>query len=328
MESKRTLRALIVQCFRQLTRGSRARPMSPGDPVSGGSIMIFVSGANGQFAGAVIRSLMERGAAVAVGTRNVDSAFARELADRGVRVRQADFRDPDSMRRALEGVSKALFIPTYDTNDVRLQQNLNALGAAREAGVQHVMYASFLRAESQRVEHSRLVHYPTEQAIRASGLKFTILRHALYADILVGDLKDTLGSGLLQRPNGKARCAYIPRADLGVSAAQLLLRDEPSGHVYTETMEQTYSGQEIAALMSEVFARPVRFQAVPATEWPRYMTEHWGVPPELSKSTVGTMQAVEAGEFDLATNDYREVTGHPARTMRQFLEGVRDSVRP
>jgi hypothetical protein len=53
------------------------------------------------------------------------------------------------------------------------------------------------------------------------------------------------------------------------------------------------------------------------------MTEHWGVPPELSKSTVGTMQAVEAGEFDVVTNDYARITGHPPQTMHQFLESFR-----
>ncbi len=145
------------------------------------------------------------------------------------------------MRRALAGVSKALFIPTYDSNDLRLQQNMNAIEAAQAVGVKHVVYASFLRAESALVEHSRLVHFPTEQSIRKSGLGFTILRHALYADIVAGDLSDTLKTGLFRRPGGKTRCAYISRADLGISAAQVLLRDEPSGRTYTETMEQTYS---------------------------------------------------------------------------------------
>ena len=289
--------------------------------------MIFVSGANGQFARSVIGNILaaRRGASLVVGTRDVNTPFARDLAEQGVRVREADFRQPELMRRALAGVAKALFIPTYDSNDVRLRQNLNAIEAARAAGVKHVVYASFLRAESELVEHSRLVHFPTEQAIRDSGLGFTILRHALYADILVGDLRDTLDSGLLRRPGGTARCAYIARADLGISAAQVLMRDEPSGRVYTETMEQTYSGGEVASIMSEVFGKPVSFQAVPAADWPRYMTEHWGVPAELSKSTVGTMQAVEAGEFDVVSPDYREITGRPARSMRQFLEAVRNA---
>jgi NAD(P)H dehydrogenase (quinone) len=291
--------------------------------------MIFVSGANGQFAGGVIATLLAAGKAsqLIVGTRDAGSKFARELSAKGVDVRAADFRQPDQMRQALTGVSKALFIPTYDTNDVRLQQNLNALQAARDAGVAHVVYASFLRAESPLVEHSRLVHFPTEQAIRASGLGFTLLRHALYADILVGDIAETLGSGLLHRPSGNARSAYIARSDLGISAAQILMRDEPSGQTYTETMEHTYNGEEVASLMSEVWGKAIRFVPVDPTDWPRYMTEKWGVPPEISKSTVGTMQAVAAGVFDLATQDYATITGHPPRDMRAFLEGVRDTRR-
>ncbi len=289
--------------------------------------MIFVSGANGQFARAVIRNVLaaNRGPSLVVGTRDVQSGFAKELAELGVRVRQADFRRTDVMRQALDGVEKALFIPSFDTNDLRLQQNLNWIEAARDSGVKHVVYASFLRADSKLVEHSRLVHYPTEQAIRDSGLAFTVLRHALYAETLVGDLRDTLASGLLRRPGGGARCAYVARADLGISAAQILLRSEPSGRIYNETMEQSWSGQDIATLMSEVFAKPVRFETVPAADWPRYMTENWGVPPELSKSVLGTAQAIEQGEFDVVSGDYRQITGRAARSLREFLEAVRDA---
>lgn len=292
--------------------------------------MIFVSGANGQFAQAVIRTLLQAGRAesLAVGTRNVESAFARELEGKGVSVRHADFRDPALMRSALRGVETALFIPTYDTNDQRLQQNLNALEAARATDVRHVVYPSFLNAQSALVEHSRLVHYPTEQAIRASGLGFTILRHALYADLMVGDLQATLASGVLRRVGGHARCAYVARADLGVSAAHVLMRGKPEGRVYSETMERTCSGDEAAALLSEVFGKPVRYEAVAAADWPRYMTENWGVPPELSASTLGTMQAIEAGEFDIVSPDYAEITGRPARSMREFLESVRSVSTP
>ena len=289
--------------------------------------MIFVSGANGQFARAVISSVLDagRGTSLAVGTRDVNSMFARDLAARGVSVRHADFRDPVLMRQALQGVEKALFIPTYDTNDVRLRQNLNALEAAAAAGVRHVVYASFLNAESKLVEHSRMVHYPTEQAIRASGLGFTILRHALYADLIVGDLQQTLASGVLHRCGGAARCAYIARADLGASAARVLMSEGHAGRTYSETMERTYSGDEVAAELSAVFGKLVRYQAVPAADWPAYMTQNWGVPPELSKSTVGTMQAIEAGEFDIVSGDYREITGRAARSLRGFLESVRDA---
>jgi NAD(P)H dehydrogenase (quinone) len=98
----------------------------------------------------------------------------------------------------------------------------------------------------------------------------------------------------------------------------------PAGRIYSETMEQTYNGEEIAALMSEVFGKPVRYERVVAADWPMYMHRKWGLPLELAKSTEGTMQAIEAGDFDLVTGDYRDITGHPPRNMRQFLESVRD----
>ena len=291
--------------------------------------MIFVSGANGQFARAVINSILEDAGAgkLAVGTRNVDSPFARELAARGVDVRPSDYRDPDLMRRALQGIDKALFIPTYDPDEVRLQQNLTAIEAAMAAGVQHVVYASFLNAESALVEHSREVHFPTEKALAAAGLGYTILRHALYADLLLGDLAETLAGGVFRRPGGKARCAYVVREDLGYSAARVLLRDEPPGRTYSETMEQNYSGDEVAAVISDVFGRPVRYEPVAAADWPQFMTGKWGVPPEISRSTLGTMQAIEAGEFDIVTQDYREIAGRPARDLRRFLESARQMMQ-
>jgi uncharacterized protein YbjT (DUF2867 family) len=237
--------------------------------------------------------------------------------------RPAPHGDPASRSRATAGAASTTRSGSFPTAAASSSAALQG-----DAGLLAVLLRNLLdnaRAESTLVEHSRLVHYPTEQAIRASGLGFTLLRHALYAEILVGDLKATLASGVFRRSGGQARCAYIAREDLGLSAAQVLMRDEPSGRTYNETMERTWSGDEIAALMSEVFGRPVRYEAVPAADWPRYMTETWGVPPELSKSVLGTMQAIEAGEFDLVSADYAAITGHPPRTLQAFLEGVRAS---
>ena len=231
--------------------------------------MIFVSGANGQFAHAVISNLVSAGAAgsLAVGTRNVNSDFARGLAAQGVSVREADFRRPESIRSALAGVSKArssrLTMPIPSGCS---RTSMPSCGTA--AGVKQVVYASFIRRSRPSWSTAAWCTFP-EQAIRASGLDFTLLRHALYADILVGDLQATLASGLLHRPGGTTRCAYIAREDLGISAAQVLLRDEPSGRVYNETMEQTFSGGEVAELMSEVFGKPVRFHGA-AEDWPRH----------------------------------------------------------
>jgi NAD(P)H dehydrogenase (quinone) len=287
--------------------------------------MLLVSGANGNLARSVIANLlrMTDPGNILVTTRDPASANARELAARGVTVRHGDFDAPETLGPAFEGAFRALLISTYADNSERLRQNLAALEAVKAAGVRHVLYTSFLAAGPDALaEHSQRVHWPTEQTIAASGLSFTILRHALYADILVGDLDDTLATGVLRRCGGTAACTYIARDDLGLSAATVLASDREENRVLNETMERSYTGDEVAEAISRCFGKPVRYAAVPAEDWPSYMTENWGVPPAMAASTIGTMRAIEAGQFDLITDDYRAVTGRSPQTLDEFLAGV------
>jgi len=290
--------------------------------------MLLVSGANGNLAKAVIANLLRIAdpSDILVTTRDPDSAHARELAARGVTVRHGDFDAPETLGPAFAGATRALLISTYAENSERLRQNLAALEAAKSVGVRHVLYTSFLGAGPDHLsEHSQRVHWPTEQAIAASGLGYTILRHALYAEILVGDLDDTLATGVLRRCGGSAACTYIAREDLGLSAATILAGGGDESRILNETMERSYTGDEAAEAIARCFGQPVRYEAVAAEDWPAYMTEKWGLPPSLAASTVGTMRAIEAGQFDLVTDDYRTVTGRSPLTLDEFLAGVRSA---
>jgi NAD(P)H dehydrogenase (quinone) len=288
--------------------------------------MLLVSGGNGNLARAAIANLLRMTDAgnILVTTRDPGSAHARELAARGVTVRHGDFDAPETLGPAFAGASRALLISTYADNSERLRQNLAALEAAKAAGVRHVLYTSFLAAGPDAIaEHSQRVHWPTEQAIAASGLGYTILRHALYAEFLVGDLDDTLATGVLRRCGGSAACTYVARDDLGLSAATVLAGDGHDSRILNETMERAYTGAEVADAIARCFGTPVRYIAVAPEDWPAYMTEKWGLPPALAASTVGTMRAIEAGQFDLVSDDYRAVTGRSPQTLDAFLEGVR-----
>ena len=90
-------------------------------------------------------------------------------------------------------------------------------------------------------------------------------------------------------------------------------------------MEQTLTGDQICALMSEAFGRPIRYEAVPVENWPAYMTEHWGVPAAQAKSSLGTMRAIENGEFDIVSGDYEAITGRKPKSMREFLTRIATS---
>ena len=290
--------------------------------------MLLVTGANGQLAGWVIANMrkMVDPARIVVCSRDTSSPRADELRSAGITVREGDFDRPETLLGAMQGVERALIIPTYASNAVRLRQNTNALEAAQAAGVKHIIYPSFLGAGPDALaEHSQLVHYPTEQAIQASGLTYTILRHALYADVMVNDLEQTLASGTLTRPGGDGSCTYVAREDLGRSAATVLAEGGHENRIYSETMERTYKGKEIAALIAEIYGRPVSYQSISPEQWVEFMHVNWGVPVELGRSAMGTMRALEQGEFDVVTDDYAKITGSAPRDFRQFLVDLKAS---
>ncbi|OJX64714.1 MAG: hypothetical protein BGO95_02985 [Micrococcales bacterium 73-13] len=284
--------------------------------------MLLVTGANGRLAQATIRELrtIAGGAAIAVTTRDPDAPAAARLALEGVEVRRADFADPESLPAAFAGVRKALVISTMAPNDVRFRLHANAIDAARAAGVEHVVYTSMLGASAEAItEHSRLVHHPTEEHLKASGLDWTVLRHSLYAETLLDDLDRTLATGLLRRPGGERAAAYIARDDLGRSAATVLANDDHAGRVYSETMSATLTGAEIAAALSTAAGRQIGYAPMPSAAWPAYFAEVLGLPAELLTSAGETMRALEAGEFDVVTEDYAAITGRAPTTLAEFL---------
>jgi NAD(P)H dehydrogenase (quinone) len=105
----------------------------------------------------------------------------------------------------------------------------------------------------------------------------------------------------------------------------VLAGEQQESRILNETMERSYTGDEVAEAIARCFGKPVRYEAVAAVDWPAFMTEKWGVPPAMAASTVGTMQAIEAGQFDMVTDDYRSVTGRPPQSLDDFFAGVRDS---
>ena len=65
-----------------------------------------------------------------------------------------------------------------------MQQHLTAVSAAAAAGVQRIVYTSFVNAPPDAVFTLVRHHAATEAAIAATGLRWTSLRHSMYADFV------------------------------------------------------------------------------------------------------------------------------------------------
>ena len=85
--------------------------------------------------------------------------------------------------RDLGGLDAVLMVSGREAPD-RLAQHRAFVDAAVEAGVGHVVYTSFYRAAPDAVFSHGVLHWDTEQYIRASGVPFTFLRGNLYLEVL------------------------------------------------------------------------------------------------------------------------------------------------
>ncbi|HWS51117.1 MAG TPA: NAD(P)H-binding protein, partial [Microbacterium sp.] len=138
---------------------------------------IAVTGTTGHLGRLTVDHLISRGVSpdqiVAVG-RNADK-LAAVSDDLGVRTAVADYNDPKSLAAAFDGVDTLVLISGSEVGQ-RVPQHTNAIRAAEQAGVTHIVYTS-----APRVDTSPLFvapeHKATEEILAASPLEATVLRN-------------------------------------------------------------------------------------------------------------------------------------------------------
>ena len=115
--------------------------------------MILVTGANGHFGTGTIDYLLKKGVkaqSIAAFVRSEEKGAA--LKDKGIELRIGDYHDYNSLRQALNGIDKLLFVSSSSPAD-RTQEHANVVNAAKEAGVKHITYTSLERKNETEKHH-------------------------------------------------------------------------------------------------------------------------------------------------------------------------------
>jgi NAD(P)H dehydrogenase (quinone) len=212
-------------------------------------------------------------------------------------------------------------------------QHRAAIDAAVAAGVRHLVYTSFIGiddpANPAEVRHD---HIETERLIKASGLEWTMLRDAHYADAMIvmagpGVMASRRWSGNA----GQGREAMVWRDDCVACAEAVLTGEGHEGLIYNITGPDLQTFAEMAALLGEVTGVPIDY--VDASDEEQYaMFDAMGIPrrpvddqavggiPWNSDDMVTFGQAIRGGFLEVCSNDVEKLTGRPARSVRQMIE--------
>jgi NAD(P)H dehydrogenase (quinone) len=293
---------------------------------------IAITGASGQYGRSATDKLiaMGRAADLILMTRTPERLADRAAA--GCTVRYGDYDRPETLAAAFEGAEKLLLISGTRVG-ARVVQHKAAIDGAGAAGVQHVIYTSFIGIDDPdnpaEVRHD---HFETEALIRASGLDWTMLRDAHYADAMI----IMAGPGVMATSKwisnaGDGKEAMVWRDDCVESAVAVLTGRGHEGQIYNITGPELQSFAQVTALMSEITGVPLAYEAVDdAAQYA--MFDAMGIPrrpvddqsvngiPWNSDDMVTFGQAIREGFLEICTSDVERLTGRPARSVRQMIE--------
>lgn len=217
---------------------------------------ILVIGAGGKSGRRIANILTERGHSVRRGTRNAPIPF--------------DWENEASWGPALDGVSAAYVSYFPDLAFPGAAEKIEALSAlARETGVSRLVLLSG-RGET----HARRC----EDIVRASGVDFTLLRCAWFAqNFSEGYLRDPVLGGAIALPAGNVREPVVDVDDIAdVAVAALTETHRHSGELYEITGPRLMHFSEAAAALAAASGHPVQYVPITLEQFHAAMTEIGG----------------------------------------------------
>jgi uncharacterized protein YbjT (DUF2867 family) len=278
-------------------------------------VSIAVTGATGNLGGRVARELAARGVKQRLVVR--DPTRAPQLP--GAEVATASYEDPEAMAKALDGTGTLLLVSGHEDPD-RISLHRKAIQGARLAGVERIVYTSFMGAAPGATFPFARDHGATEEAIREAGISLTSMRSSLYADAaprFVG------ADGVIRAPAGHGRVAWVARADVARLAALLLIEPGHEGQIYDVSGPHAIDLHETARILTKATRRAITYHAETLEE---ARASRGGHPQWLVEAWIGSYLMLETGEGSVTSHTIEHLTGRCPMTLAEFLAAEPSSV--
>lgn len=260
--------------------------------------MILITCATGHLGKKTIDFLLKKNSTKSISALVRDSAKGESLKAQGIALRSGDYSDYHSLVQAFKGIDTLLLISS-GTLENRINQHINAIDAAKENHVKHIVYTSAIRAHDKMKFTPGVDHYHTEEYLKASGIPYTIFRNTFYTEILPMLLGNSLTSGEWHYAAGEAKVNFASRTDMAEALANVLA--DPSDHrnkTYEITSGKSYSFSDLAGILSTISDKLVRYTPITVEALKEGMRKG-GVPEPYIPMMASIAEAITANEVDL-----------------------------
>jgi NAD(P)H dehydrogenase (quinone) len=287
--------------------------------------MILITGATGNFGKSTIDFLLKKGISstnIVAMVRDEDKAI--DLKNKGIGLRTGDYDHYTSLIDAFKGIEKLLFVSGSDI-EKRSTQHQNVVKAAKEAGVKHIVYTSFLgnnETESSPLWTVIASHLKTEAWLKESGINFTILKNTLYMDFIPAFLGEkVIETGTIYLPADNGKVGAVLRSEMAEATSNILSSDHHDGKTYNFTGHEAFSYQEVAHHLSEISGKPIQYISPTPDEYAETLTNH-GVPADYIALFTAFAIAQATGELQTVSSDLEQLLGRKPTSIHTFLNQV------
>lgn len=284
--------------------------------------MILVTGATGNYGKQVINFLLKKG----IPLNNIsalvrDKAKAEDLINKGITIKIGDYNNPDTLIDAFRDIDQLLFTSSSELEN-RTVQHINVLEAAKTAGVNHIIYTSFVRkieTDNSPISFLQDTHIATEKWLKENNINYTILQNALYLDLLPVFLDPKIKeSGLIYLPAKEGKTGSVLREELAEAAANILTTTGHKNKTYLLSNSETFNYTNIAIELGKIINTEIKYISPEVKEFKEKLTT-MGVPEEYIGLQASFSEAQANGEFDTNDNTLEELLGRKPTTLSQYL---------
>lgn len=265
-------------------------------------------------------------------TGTVGSEVARRAALAGLRVRAAsrtpqrssgasgyepvrlDLEEPRTFGAALAGAD-ALFLIARPGDPQPERTAKPLIDACREAGVQHVVNLSAMGVGGVNEIGLRAV----ELYLERSGVAFTHLRPNFFMQLFTSGalLASIRTRSELLVPAGDAKISFIDACDVAAAAVTALSSELHRNRAYTLTGPEALDHERVAAEVSAVAGRTIRYVAIDEDVARRVLAQA-GFGPEWVDRLLGFYRLVRGGHAAPVDADLSELLGHSGTRFASF----------
>lgn len=275
--------------------------------------MIFVTGAGGTLGSEIIESLRSGGASFRAGyfsKKKADVALAN-----GIDAVLIDYNDPAVLRTAFKGCEE-LFLLGPNTID-QTQLELNAVEAAKAAGIRHIVKQSVMGAAEEAFSLA-LIHRPVERTIESSGMAWTFLRPNSFMQNVVTFMSDSIkAEAAIYSASGEAKISHVDVRDIAAVAVKALTEVAHSGKAYTLTGPEALAYDELANELSQAIGRKIRHISLSSVDYKSGMLAE-GMPEVIADRMLDLERYFREDKASDITCDIKQVTGHEPRRFSQY----------